>query len=546
MDSLLLAYVVTFAVAAVLCSVSIPRALRISHPGTRHGLVVLLGSVVLWSVGYIGYFLAPTETLQLTCYTLGFVFAFVAVAAWFYFCAAYTGRSVRQMPYRNVAISVFLLFTVLKLTNPVHELYFTTANATEPFSHLAIQHELLYWILLGLSYAVIAVGFFMLLERFYHTGTDSRPLVALIGITAIPVVATVTASDVSWLLPLMYEPPGVALFAVGLLFVYTERFEAIRLTSGSKRPAVFLDTNGSIRDYNRAAVSLLPQIDGAIGESIESVAPELAAHFETDGIITERVDDEHRFYEVSTTPFLSGEVVTGHLMTVTDVTSRERYRQQLELMNRVVRHDIRNDMTVILGWLSLLERHVGAEGTDALSRIDRKAHHVVEITETAREFVDALSDDATVDCYSVPLRTVLEAEQTAVRDSYPKTEIYAEAPIPDISVEATEMLSSVFRNLFENAVRHNDKENPVITIAVEVDETTVRVHIADNGPGIPDDRKASIFTKGEKGERSPGSGIGLYLVETLVTQYGGDVWVSDNDPTGSVFTVELKKVASSE
>jgi len=72
-------------------------------------------------------------------------------------------------------------------------------------SALAIRHELLYWAVLGLSYAIIAVGFFMLIEQFYYAGADSRPLVALISITAIPTVATVFGGAVVAPPPLMYE-----------------------------------------------------------------------------------------------------------------------------------------------------------------------------------------------------------------------------------------------------------------------------------------------------------------------------------------------------
>ena len=68
---------------------------------------------------------------------------------------------------------------------------------------------------------------------------------------------------------------------------------------------------------------------------------------------------------------------------------------------------------------------------------------------------------------------------------------------------------------------------------------TVRVRIADNGPGIPDEQKRTVFERGEKRPDSEGTGVGLYLVQTLVNAYGGDVWVEDNEPTGSVFVVEL-------
>ena len=80
-----------------------------------------------------------------------------------------------------------------------------------------------------------------------------------------------------------------------------------------------------------------------------------------------------------------------------------------------------------------------------------------------------------------------------------------------------------------------------MTVSCAEQSETVRVTIADNGPGIPDEQKRTVFGKGEKGVDSPGTGIGLYLVETLVDQFGGDVWIEDNDPKGSVFVVELPK-----
>jgi len=82
------------------------------------------------------------------------------------------------------------------------------------------------------------------------------------------------------------------------------------------------------------------------------------------------------------------------------------------------------------------------------------------------------------------------------------------------------------------------------------------VAIADNGPGIPDSQKNEIFGRGEMGLESSGSGIGLYLVDTLVEMYNGSVTVEDraerssassrtqsgdNDPVGSVFTVTLDR-----
>jgi signal transduction histidine kinase len=550
MNPVLLAYTVVFSLSAVACLVSVPRARRIEHPGTREGLVVFLVSVALWSGGYVGYLLAPTASAKVALYTVGFVSAFVAVGSWLYFCAAYTGRSPRRAPYRKSILTVFFVFVALKVTNPLHNLYFTTEWATEPFVHLGIHHELLYWILLGLSYVVIAVGFFMLLERFYYTGTDSRPLVALAGLTAIPAVATILGDWIPGLLPLMYEPPGVALFAVGTLFVYFERFEAIRLTGGTDDPALFLDYDGRIRDYNQAASAIFPALEESIGEPIDSVSSSLVDHLDQETVAVVQGDEETRFYQLSSTPFISGEVTTGRLVTITDVTERETYRrqleaktEQLEALNRVVRHDIRNDMSVVVGWAETLEDHVDEDGKEALDHVLQKSRHVIELTEVTREFVDSLSGDAATELKPVDLKQLLETELAAVGDSYPDARFRISGEIPETSVRANEMLSSVFKNLFENAVQHNDEGTADVTVTCTEQPETVRVRIADTGPGIPDSQKDRIFSKGQKGESSSGSGIGLYLVRTLVEQFDGDVWIEDNEPRGTVFTVELSKAA---
>ncbi len=229
---------------------------------------------------------------------------------------------------------------------------------------------------------------------------------------------------------------------------------------------------------------------------------------------------------------------------ITELRSRERELElitdQLEVLNRVVRHDIRNDMAVVIGWLETIEDEVETDsGQEAIDRVMRASKHVVDLTETVRDLVNVVTGDGSAETEPIALEPLLQNEVAIARESYPEADFEMPADLPDTTVIGNELLGSVLRNLLNNAVQHNDSETPQVQLAVAEGPETVRISVADNGPGVPEDQKWGIFGKGEKGLESSSTGIGLYLVETLVTQLDGDVWVEDNDPEGAVFVVEL-------
>jgi len=228
---------------------------------------------------------------------------------------------------------------------------------------------------------------------------------------------------------------------------------------------------------------------------------------------------------------------------------RERRQQELQqrntelaLLNQVVRHDIRNDVTVILSWGDTLTAHVDDDGSEHLDRMLNAGKHITNITETVGDFLDVLEGNSDPELRPIDLEGVLINEVEKARSAHDDVTVTLTVNHKGrLQVAATELLSSVFRNLLNNAVTHNDKPEPEITVHVEVQAETVTVDVADNGPGVLDGQKDEIFGRGEMGLESSGSGIGLYLVDTLVDMYDGTVVLTDNDPEGSVFTVQLQR-----
>lgn len=227
----------------------------------------------------------------------------------------------------------------------------------------------------------------------------------------------------------------------------------------------------------------------------------------------------------------------------------ERRNEELALLNQIVRHDIKNDLTVILGWGDGLRDHVNPAGEEHLDRIMNASDHIAGIAETAGDFMEILEGDREPELTPIIVEPVLGREIEKARSAHAAATITMPDDIPDgLSVSATDLLSSVFRNLLNNAVTHNDKPDPTISVEIDAGPDTVDIHFADNGPGVPDSQKESIFGRGEMGAESQGSGIGLYLVDTLVEIYGGSVhiedraaWAGEPDLDGSVFTVTLHR-----
>lgn len=209
----------------------------------------------------------------------------------------------------------------MKLTNHVHGLYFTTTAVESPFPHLAIQHGTIHWLVAGLSYALVAVGFFMLFELFLEADYDTRPLGALVGVTALPVVLDVVGFATPLLVDINYEPLGVAAFALGVLYVYEEEFLAVQLTDGVDDAVVYLDSADCIREANGRARDLFRALDGATGERFDDVLPDIAETLGDDHpVVARAVDGETRYYLVTDTSFSLGQSDIGRMVVFSDVT----------------------------------------------------------------------------------------------------------------------------------------------------------------------------------------------------------------------------------
>lgn len=210
----------------------------------------------------------------------------------------------------------------------------------------------------------------------------------------------------------------------------------------------------------------------------------------------------------------------------------ERQRDAFSFLNKLLRHDILNGISIVQGKVTLIVEDAPADVQSELRSIDDRCRSMAELTQNVSRMARVISGEATLD--PVDVSAVLEEGVESARRTFEHAQF--DADIPDgVTIDSSRALNGVVDNLLANAVEHNDKDEPRVTVTLENSADTVRIRIADNGPGVPEEEKETVFEPNTRGDH----GVGLYLVDTIVTSVGGSVSVTDNEPTGAVFTVEL-------
>ena len=219
----------------------------------------------------------------------------------------------------------------------------------------------------------------------------------------------------------------------------------------------------------------------------------------------------------------------------------ETQRQWFDYMNALLRHEVLNTTQVITGFAAknLNGKDLADDVQSDLETIHQRAQDMSKVIQDVQVLIQATKSDAHLK--RMNLAELVATELEGLDRSSEPVEITASIP-ENAWVMADDLLPRVFANLFMNAVQHNDSETPQVDVTVEVEADTVIVSVADNGPGVPESERDTLFERNEKTDST--HGLGLYLVRTLVERYDGTVRLSETGTDGSVFAVELPRATA--
>jgi signal transduction histidine kinase len=239
-------------------------------------------------------------------------------------------------------------------------------------------------------------------------------------------------------------------------------------------------------------------------------------------------------------------VVTGGLIYVLTRRSRsqlretnetlQRQREELDVLHRVLRHNLRNALTTIAGRAEMIQGELDAEHQlgEHCEQIRTAARDIVEVVEQASRIRRITAANRATEVELTETVSSVLAGHPAVGDD---TEVGTDLP-PAATAAVNPLFEDALAELVGNAIEHSSGPSR-IELAVERDPSgTVEVTVADDGPGI-DEHVRSMFERGDLDQLRHLDGMGLWFVYWTVIDSGGDFAIEDNEWGGTTIRITL-------
>jgi len=265
-------------------------------------------------------------------------------------------------------------------------------------------------------------------------------------------------------------------------------------------------------------------------------------------LVNQRKNGELYHVEQTISPITDGSGEITHFVTIeSDVTNRRLREQQLDVLNRVLRHNLRNGMNVIQGRAMQLRDSVNDDELRAdVAAIENQTDALIALSNKIGT-VRSLFENESAGESACDVSALLTDVVSEFSEAHPSASCTLD-DLDSVHARADGRLRLAVTELLDNAVAHNDRAAPELTVSVERSrergsEEWVQIIVADNGPGIPDYDWQTIET-GNETPLQHGSGLGLWIVYWTVSLFGGDVSIEDNTPRGTRVVLSLPRAST--
>lgn len=217
-----------------------------------------------------------------------------------------------------------------------------------------------------------------------------------------------------------------------------------------------------------------------------------------------------------------------------DITTHYETRHREELFWRVLRHNLRNEATVILGNTEQIRSHTETDLVqDAATTIQSRAKKLGAIADSVKEIEQAASNTDTQYVHRHATTAVRDVVNEVV-DHYPAVEITLEERA-EMGIHVDEAFAHAFIEALENAIIHSDEAEPVVEVSIGPSPNTGRVEISikDTNSPIPEDELEALLEPTKTTSTYHGTGVGLFVMKWCVESLGGEIKFETRVPRGN-------------
>jgi signal transduction histidine kinase len=204
-------------------------------------------------------------------------------------------------------------------------------------------------------------------------------------------------------------------------------------------------------------------------------------------------------------------------LSLRDVTARELREQRLSVLNRVLRHNLRNKLEVVKTHTEIIHEELDGEYETHTETLAETTDDIADLGRNARRIDQFVASDS--GATAVDIVSAIEETLTAVDTDDTDVDITVDAPVSAPVETNRRALTAALRSALENAVTYAET---AAEVTVERDGTGWRVLIVDDGPGIPSSELDSL-DDGVETPLSHGTGLGLWQLKWAVTTLGGQL-----------------------
>jgi PAS domain S-box-containing protein len=219
---------------------------------------------------------------------------------------------------------------------------------------------------------------------------------------------------------------------------------------------------------------------------------------------------------------------------IRDITNYKTNDRRVSLFYRLLRHNLRNDVNVISGNAELIKSEPDtSECITFAEKIYKTANNLNEIAESVKQIEETITrKNSKRDITRVA--DIVNDVADEYREAYPSTSITV-SERTELWVDTDQALRNALEHAVENAIKHNDRSDPGVTIRIDESPNTGRVEIkiSDTGPPIPETELAAIDDYSETTDTMHGSGIGLFVMKWCVESLGGELKFEERTPRGN-------------